>query len=167
MKQIVLVDYSAIEKAFSVVDAMERNRASGKDQLQSEAKIWEGQVSEIWTSLKDAIKDGYMLGKEKIKDQIDRIMVSIDELMNTATSWRDEAYNRLRQNIQSFIKTAVDNVIKFLPQSIELGGKQIPISKVGYSQKVMMGGTLKASVLEAVEFTTEGELEFSVEYEVK
>jgi hypothetical protein len=62
------------------------------------------------------------------------------------------------------LQTVIESALARIHSSIKVGGQEISISGVGIEQKLMISGSLKASLEEICEFVAEGELTVSAHY---
>jgi hypothetical protein len=64
-----------------------------------------------------------------------------------------------------FLKKLIDKAMQLIPNSITVGVQQFSISRVNYTQKLVLGGSLTTNLLEAIAISSNGEFELAVEYE--
>lgn len=123
-----------------------------------------GRIDSVWDSIRAAIQEAFIYGKEKVKDATQAIIDQVNEWMEKAGSKAAEIHNQLIQRLRIFIKSLIDSALTLVPTTTIIGDVPFMVSKVSFNQKLVLGGSLKTNILEAVALTSSGELALSVEY---
>ena len=164
MKQIIIVTSESLDFAFRQV--RELNISENSSELRSipQIAVLEGKIAYVWDSIEATIRKGYIYGQDLIQDTIDILISSVNDLLHEAGKQAKEVHNILLKKLQTFLKNLIDGALKLIPSSVTVGENEFSINKISYGQKLMLGGSLKANLLEAIELTSNGEMELSVEY---
>jgi hypothetical protein len=163
MSKIVLIQLTNIEDAFQRVDALFSEGNAAALYSVGDATLL-GKVGVLWDQFRDAIREGYLFGKDAVHQAVTNIAHQTEELIKSAGDKAQEAHSYIKLRIQAFIKGLIDGAIKLIPESIEIGSSHYGIVKISYDQKLSLGGSLKANFMEALELTAEGEISIGVEY---
>jgi len=126
-----------------------------------------GRVSVAWESFTNALHDTFVHGKHYAEDNINGIIISVNELLKAAGEKARDIHNEFKKRLQGLVSKIINAAFQFMPQSLTIGEKSYPISKLSYTQKISLGGSLKANFLEVAELTAHGEIEIQVEYSVE
>ncbi|SDJ97851.1 hypothetical protein SAMN04487898_105199 [Pedobacter sp. ok626] len=123
-----------------------------------------GKIESMWESYTSALRENFIFGREYAQQKIDDLVFSVETLIKDAGKKARDFHNYFKTKLQEFVKALINAAFQFIPQSIDVGPHSFPISSISYNQKIALGGSLKASFLEAAELTASGEIEIGVEY---
>lgn len=160
----ILITQSNLDKAFKYVDVYFDTGNANELNTISEDYVMIGKVESLWNDFKLVVNKAYIYGADHVRESYDNICISLDSLLHTAQEKAKEIHGRLQTMLREFLKTLINGALQNMPQFLEIGNVKYPINKVNFEQKLVIGGSLKASMLEVIELTSSGEIQLSVEY---
>jgi hypothetical protein len=123
-----------------------------------------GRVAEVWDSIEAALRTSYERGRDHAKSLVEAAILRAEKLMDEAgTRARDvQAFllERLHAYVAAFTHGALANVMTV----VEAGNQRLSLTRIQLSQKLVLGGSLKASLTDIFDLTSSGEIEIQVEY---
>jgi hypothetical protein len=164
MQRVIMISQENLDYAFGKVKQLIQDEETKPGLNAPFDSTWIGKIESAWSSIQSAIQKAFIYGKEAIKDAIDGAVSSLDSLLQQAGTKVKEIHNEILKRLQLFIKSLIDNAISLIPSAMNVGEAKFEITKINYAQKLVLGGSLKANLLEIISLTSNGELELSVEY---
>lgn len=166
MQQPVMITQFNLDYAFEKARTFEAGPNAA--QLKTLQKgPWIGKVEALWDKVQQAIQDAFTYGKEAVTDTINLVVRTAEDLVQQAGSMAKEVHNLLLARLQRFVKCLIESAMKLVPSTMVVGETEFTIDRVCYNQKLVLGGSLKLNIIEAIDITSSGELELSVEYAKK
>jgi hypothetical protein len=123
-----------------------------------------GRVAEVWDSIELALRTAYERGRDHAQSLINAAIARVEKLMDEAGARaRDiQAFllERLHAYVTAFTRGALANVTTIL----DVGDQRLSLSRIQLSQKLVLGGSLKASLADIFALTSSGEITIQVDY---
>jgi hypothetical protein len=167
MQQVIILDRSNFDNALKSV----RELNTGFLEQRGMHTINEGldgtmlgKISEVWDLIESTLKKAYTYGKEFVTDTIDNVNNAVETLLKEAGHQVQKVQNNLLTRVKLFMKNLIDGAINLIPEFVIISDKKFSVSKVSWGQKIVLGGSLKANILEAIEISSNGEFNLSIEY---
>jgi hypothetical protein len=126
--------------------------------------VLSGRVEDAWDKIRDALTHAYEQGKDGARSVLDEAQAAVDSVMASAGSRAREVASALRAKLRSYVATFIDEMLKQVRPSILVGADSLRLSEVHLTQKVVLSGSLKASLTEAFELTSNGEFQVEATY---
>lgn len=132
-----------------------------KAPLTDDAIQW---LDKIWDASEAALLRARRQGKAAAKELVEKV----DALLKEASAALADRFQALRQaltmRLNEYITDVIDAAIKLVRPSVTIGDRLLHIASVSVEQRIMLSGSVKASLQEIVELVAEGELTLSAEY---
>ena len=123
-----------------------------------------GRVEEAWEAVRNALDRAFIHGVESVQSLVESTSAKVDQLLLEAGRRADDVAIALREKIRHYLEALVDQLLKQMKQSIKVGEKELHVNAVSMSQKIVIGGSLKASLTDAISMTSSGEITVNVNY---
>jgi hypothetical protein len=150
----------------SALDAARREPEADPDALSSildNALV--GQIEEVWDHIEGALRQGFRFGREQALEAMAEAIEQAERLVQNAGDKAKAVQNKLLERIQTYIQAQVQGALARIPVTMPVGGQQYALLRVKCTQKLLVTGSVKASLTEAFSLASSGELEISAEYE--
>ena len=116
-----------------------------------------GMIAEAWDAIEGALRAAFLWGKERAGEAIDAAIRITEELAARAgeevRAFHDELISRLRRYENAF----VENTLKQVRSTLLVGESVLALENIEVAQKIVVGGSLKATITELCAFTTSAE----------
>jgi hypothetical protein len=162
MQNVIIVSPEIIRKALE--ETRKFSEAANTGELLSLREDFQSAVGRIWDQLSATIKKAQVWGSEKVQDAVNDIINVAEDLLEQAKDMAAEVHNNLIVLLRTFLKKLIDSAMTLIPTSIAVGNSLFSVSKINYSQKLILGGSLKFNILEIISITSTGEMQLSIEY---
>jgi hypothetical protein len=126
----------------------------------------QGRLEEAWGAIESALKAGFQFGQAKAQEMFDAAVAATEQLLAEAGHKADEIQRRLLERMQGYVQSYVQGAITRIPASISVGNTRYVVTSVTCTQKILLAGSIKASLAAAFELTVNGELQVAVAYSV-
>ncbi len=167
MEQVIIISQENLDFAFGKVKQLVKDEESNPGLHSPFDGTWIGKIDSVWSSIQSTIQKAFIYGKEAITESIDSTLAYVETLLQQAGSKVKEVHNEILKRLQVFIKSLLDNAINLVPLFMTIGDTKFDVTRINYTQKLVLGGSLKANLLEIISITSNGEFHLSVEYERK
>lgn len=162
MQNVIIVSPEIIRKALE--ETRKFSEAANTEELFSLRDDFQAGVDRIWDQLSATIKKAQVWGAEKVQDAVNSIVNAAEDLLDKAKDMAAEVHNNLIVLLRTFLKKLIDSAMSLVPTSVAIGNSLFSVSKINYSQKLILGGSLKFNILEIISITTTGEMQLTIEY---
>ena len=129
--------------------------------LDDEMAEW---LRKIWDKVDGALRRAYREGMEAAKPLIEEAKITMAEIAASFTNRAEEVRAIVSERLNTYLQHVIDGALGRVKSSINIGGKDLPITSVTVQQQIRFSGSLKASLEQVCEFVAEGELALSAEY---
>ena len=139
--------------------------ASGRSTLNAPADgRVTGLVAIAWDSIYEELTNAYDRGREYISVGcslvMERVKASILEAGDQAALFREI----LLEKIRVFVKASFERCLSLVPDSVRIGSRDCILSKVSFTQKVTLSGSVELCLTKAFDVAAEGGIELETEY---
>ena len=76
----------------------------------------------------------------------------------------DSVKSRIAQKLNDYVQAVIDGALGRIRPMLSVGGRDLRVVKITMEQRLMISGSVKASLEEVCEFVAEGELTLAAEY---
>src|SRR5689334_3101649 len=142
MLQPIMVSQTNLDFAFLQVDTFREVQENNSRLMSVLDASHIGRLDTIWDSIKSAIQQAFVYGKEKVKEMTQSINDQAEKWMEQAGSMAAEIHNQLMQRLRIFVKSLIDSAMKLIPATTVVGDVTFSISKISIMQKLVLGGSL-------------------------
>lgn len=160
----VIVDRTAFENAIAAAEAIGRRDAVVKGLEAPVDGALNGWIEDAWESMRRAFDRAYQLGKDGAQEAIKKAEEMIERVLNEAGKRAQEVVVALRAKIAGYLSTLIDEMLKQVRPVLMVGDGILKLAEVQVSQKLVMGGSLKTSLQEAIELTSNSEFNIEASY---
>lgn len=160
---IVGDDIHAAALAVARKSGTKKAGASGKlyAPLDDDAEDW---LNRIWDATEAALLGARNKGKAAAAELIKRATDLATEAAKALKQRYDAVKARIAQKLNDYVQAVIDGALARIRPTLSVGGRDLPVVKVTMEQRLMISGSVKASLEEVCEFVAEGELTLSAEY---
>jgi hypothetical protein len=123
-----------------------------------------GRVEEAWEAIRRALTHAYESGRDGARAAVEDAQAVVERIVASAGERGREVVAALRTRLQNYLSAFVDELLKQVRPSVTISDAQLQLSELHLSQKIALSGSLRASLTEAVELTSDGELEIQATY---
>jgi hypothetical protein len=123
-----------------------------------------GRFEAAWAAIDAALREAYRFGHEMARDALELAIAEAEQLVSEAGDRARDLRELLLQRLQVFVHKFVTGALALVPTEVNVGDKIYTIEKLSYTQKVLVTGSIKVSVMEVSSLTSEGEMAVSVDY---
>lgn len=125
-----------------------------------------GRFSDAWDTIEYALRKGYEIGRNKAKAALDEAIAQAEQLLSQAGDRAGDVQDLLLQHLQQFVQKFITGALTLLPSTVTIGTQNYKIAKVTCTQKVLMTGSIQASLTTVFALASSGELGVAVDYTV-
>ncbi|MDA8318393.1 MAG: hypothetical protein M0030_01060 [Actinomycetota bacterium] len=126
-----------------------------------------GKIAEVWESIENALRDAFMHGTEYARQAMDKAVSSADALIRSAGSRAKDVHQALLSKVQAYLSRFVDAALAQVRPAIEVGGGRLELDGLEVSQSISLAGSIKASLIELVTLTADGNLTVTARYRTR
>jgi hypothetical protein len=125
-----------------------------------------GKIAEVWESVEQALRDGFVHGMEHARSALGKAVSSAESLIQGAGARAKDVHQALLAKIQTYLARLVDAAISQVRRIVEVGNIQLELDELEVSQRISLTGSIKASLTEIVALTSAGELTVTASYKM-
>ncbi len=164
MQITVIVSKNAFDSALAMAESIRRlsDTAGGLGSLLDGALI--GWVEEAWEAVRVALDRVYRLGSEAAQSAFQSADQAIDRVLAAAGNRAADVADALRARLAGYVTALVDEMLKQVRPKLAIGEDTFRLTEVQVSQKLVLGGTLKTSLREALALTSSSEFNVDASY---
>jgi len=129
--------------------------------LSADATHW---LNEIWDQIELAVDRAMKRGLQAAQPILARVNELVDEVLGLGSAWVDEVLLTVRTRLSVYLRSAIEQALTLVQQSVVIGGQSFRIDRVVLSHTISLSSSIKASLTEVCEFVGEGQIELSAEY---
>jgi len=157
---------SVFEEAIATLETPMLSRTFSVLSAPTEAALF-GRLNEAWDWIKKALGKAYDHGAEEAKQFFDEAWTNVEELITGAGDKAKELKDLILEQLQVYQAKFMEGMLKQVRAEISVGGGTLQLTQVQLSQKVAMSGSLKASLAEVFNMTSNGEILVNATYSTK
>lgn len=167
MKIVLLMSETAFERALAAGDAGSAPivGSRGLSALRDASVI--AAIEQAWEYARGALQQAYRFGLDTARDVVEAAQRSIDDLIDGCGEAMDDVARQLSQRIRDYLTTLIDEMLQRVRSSIGIGSLTMQLSEIQLTQKVVVGGSWKVSLQEALAVTSSGDLLIEATYRVQ
>lgn len=151
-----------------IAQAFEAGRAAGLPGIKGAAAPVSaailGLVDEAWSVIDRGLADAYKRGKDVLDGAVDGMVKTVETIIARAGATASEVHRMILQKLSAFTQTLVRATLSQIAPKIEVGDAHYALDEVKWTQKLVVGGSLKASLTEVVETLASGEFQIEASY---
>ena len=121
-------------------------------------------IDDVWDATEAALLKARREGRQAAAELVQKV----DALLKQAAVELVDRYRVVKDAIaarlSAYITSVIDGALLRVRPALSIGGREMLVSSVTIEQRLMLSGSVKASLEEIVEFIAEGELTLSAEY---
>jgi hypothetical protein len=129
--------------------------------LTDDVRQW---IADVWDATEAALLKARREGRQAAAELVQKV----DALLKQAAVELVDRYRAVKDAIaarlSAYITSVIDAALLRVRPALSIGGREMLVSSVTIEQRLMLSGSVKASLEEIVEFIAEGELTLSAEY---
>ena len=126
-----------------------------------------GKIAEVWESVENALRDAFIHGTEYARQALDKAVSSADALMRSVGARAKDVHQALLAKVQAYLARFVDAALAQVRSTIEVGGGRLELDGLEVSQSISLSGSIKASLIELVALTADGNLTVTARYRTR
>lgn len=123
-----------------------------------------GKIEEVWGRIEDALNQAFQYGKEKALMLADDVVGQAQQLLVYAGNQAKEAHQALLKRLSEFTRSILEDLFASIPPTLRIGTFQCALVTVKVSQKLVVTGSLKTNIVDALELAGSGEIQVETEY---
>jgi hypothetical protein len=123
-----------------------------------------GQFDDAWDAIEAALTAAFRGASDTATALLDQALAAADALIAAAGRKAGEIHAQLLARVQTYVAAFVREALGRIEAQISLGLQVFAATSVTCTYKVQLSGSLKASLTEAVELSSGGEIEVAVQY---
>lgn len=159
MNLIVLTQQDMIEDALQAAEAT--LPLSG---LRAPTGDVAGQFERLWEYVRSGLVKAYMATKEAAKSILEDVQNRIDLAMENAAEQADELRRLLLARLSEYVRQLEDRILKLIRAKLVISEGQMQLTSVQVTHKVLLSGSVQASLAQVFQLTTSGELSVAASY---
>ena len=163
MQVTLIVDKSAFDKALRAADALGLNEIQAGLFAAADGAL-AGRVEEAWESIQKALERVYRTGADAARPFIEVAEQTIERVLAEAGRTADDVVVALRAKLRAYVMTLVDEMLAQVREVLLVSGRPLRLNEVKLSQKLVVSGSLKASLAEVFALTGSSELAVDATY---
>jgi hypothetical protein len=164
MQVTVIVDKSAFDKAIAFADGIGRHNETVKGLQAPVDGALSGWVSEAWEALRDGLERAYLMGADAARGLLDTADKAIQRVLAEAGKRASEVAVMLREKLRGYVAMFLDEMIKQVRPVLAVGEASLQLKEMHVEQKLILGGSLKAALDEAIALTSNSEFKIDATY---
>ena len=164
MQITVIVEKDAFDNAIAVADKVGRRDALVKGLEAPVDGALTGWIEDAWEPVRSAFDRVYQVGKDAAQEAIRKAESKIERVLAEAGKRAGEVAIALRAKIAAYVSALIDEMLKQVRPVLHLGEGTLKLAEVQVSQKLVVGGSLKTSLQEALELTSNSEFNIEASY---
>ena len=126
-----------------------------------------GRLNDVWDGIKDALEKGFEWGREKARPVLEDAGQHAEKAISEAGALAKDLKAALLDRLREYLTTFIDGMLMQIRPDIRVGEAVFSLSQVQLEQRILLTGSLKASLQEAFALTADGELTITAEYGLK
>lgn len=123
-----------------------------------------GRVEEAWGAIESTLRSAVVWGADRSRAAFNKAVSTLEEVVGNAGARAREVQELILDRLRTYLTILVDGALAQVRDSITIGGRALALNSVAVSQKVTLGGSLKASLTEVWVMTSTGELSVNATY---
>lgn len=129
--------------------------------LSDEVRQW---LDRIWDATEGALLRARRQGKEAATVLVQKVETLLHEA-GTALAERFQVLSdALAARLNVYLAAVIDAAVSLVRPTLSIGGQMLRVTTVTVQQRLLLSGSIKASLQEIVELVAEGELTLSAQY---
>ncbi len=126
-----------------------------------------GRLAEIWDGIDRALEAAYQFGLDGAYRLRDAAIAMAERAIVDAKDRAEELRIALVERLRQYVRSLVDGALQQVEPVLRVGGVELALADITVSQRVVLGGSLKASITEAVSVTASGEVSIDTRYAIR
>jgi hypothetical protein len=164
MKFAVVIDRGAYDAAIAAAESVGQAGATIRGYAAPVDGPLAGWVREAWDALRDGLDRVYAVGREAARSQLDAAQQTLERVLQEAGRRAQELVAALRAKIAQYLTTLVNEMLAQVRPTLKVGGVELKLNELRIEQKLLLAGSLKASIEEAVSLTSDSEISVEASY---
>lgn len=124
-----------------------------------------GKVAAIWDKVEAAFVAAHRFGVDRAAELRDAAITASEQALEEAGAQAAQLHAALLARIQGYGSELVAGAIASLEDTVTVGGTTLALADVSLSRKIVLTGSLKASITEMVSLTGSGEITVAARYD--
>jgi hypothetical protein len=154
---------SVFEEALAVLETSNSSMTCSGLSAPTDAALL-GRLDEAWDWIKKALGKAYDCGAEEAKQFFKEAWTNVEELITGAGVKAKELKDLILERLQLYQAKFIEGMLKQVRAEIIVGGGTLHLTQVQLSQKIAISGSLKASLAEVFNMTSNCEIQVNATY---
>jgi hypothetical protein len=121
----------------------------------------------LWEQIKEELTTTYSRARDQTQEILHKLGQSIDDLLKLAGNKARDVSEYLLAKLREYITAIVDGMLRQVRSEITIGSTTLPLAQIELSERIVLGGSLKTSLADTFELTSNGELAVAASYGLK
>jgi hypothetical protein len=113
------------------------------------------------------LEAAYQFGLDGAYRLRDAAIAMAERAIVDAKDRAEELRIALVERLRQYVRSLVDGALQQVEPVLRVGGVELALADITVSQRVVLGGSLKASITEAVSVTASGEVSIDTRYAIR
>lgn len=123
-----------------------------------------GILEEAWESVSSLLEAAFNAVTEGTEEIRQAALVVLDKVLAESGNRTADLTAALRERLRAYVAHLIDGMLHLVRPTIEIAGLTLQVSELNVSQKVLLGGSLKVALIEAIAITSSGEFMIDATY---
>jgi hypothetical protein len=165
MKLVILADRAAFESALACARTQGSEPPKGLA-APAYSKLL-GLIGEAWDAIEAALRQVFVFGVERGREAVDAAIALTEELAKKAGDQVRQFHDAIVERLRSYESAFVESTLGRVRSSLSVGGAPFHLDGIEVSQKVLLSGSLKATITEVCSLSTGGETTIVTRYSAR
>ena len=164
MNLTIVASRPVFEQALASARELGKSEAIPLPGLHSPLDNIRAYLDEAWAAIEGALRHAFLYGKQQAVDLFESARVTTRAMLKKAASKAGDLQTALLEKLRIYIRDMITGSIALLPSEYRVGDRSFVMQSIGCTQKVMLSGSLEASLDNVFELTSEGSFEIEAHY---
>jgi hypothetical protein len=162
MNLVIVTSRPIFERALGAADQL--GKGGNIKGLAASTDAIRAYLDEAWDYIHEAITKAYEYGRERASKLLDSAVVKIEELLERAGNKARDLHTAILERLQLFLREVIQGSMSLVPGEYQVGDRAFRLAGMKCTQKVMMTGSVKASLAEVFSLVSSGEISIEAQY---
>ena len=126
--------------------------------------VSEGQLDEAWNILVETIDHARTATEDRIKELISAGYAKVEEILSAAKNKAKDIRAMLWEKLRAMVQDLIDGMLAQIRPELTVGGRTLYLNDIQVTQKVVLSGSIKASLADLCALASQGETQVTVNY---
>jgi hypothetical protein len=152
---------AALARAVAIDSAVPASGGALQAPLSDDVRQW---LDRIWDATEGALLRARRQGKEAAAVLVQKVETLLQEAGAALADRWQALRDALAARLNAYLAAVVDAAVALVRPTLAIGSQVLRVTTVTVQQRLLLSGSIKASLEEIVELVAEGELTLSAQY---